>query len=202
MTVNLTSGFAALLLSMTLLPAAALAQSSSEALVTPLREPEVEHVSLPAKLEVVHPFAAMAGSWSGGGTISLTNDINEKLRCRAHHTYGASNSSLALNIRCASDNYKIELTSHVVERRGQISGQWTETNYNATGTIAGRVAGNRVSAVATGDKLTADLTVTTNGNRQTITITPKASYLISVQVALSKQAPAAPKPGAAAAAKP
>jgi hypothetical protein len=196
---NFASCFAALLLSMTLLPAAALAQSPSEALVTPLREPEVEQVSLPAKPEVLHPFAAMAGSWSGGGTIALTNDINERLRCRAHHTYGAANSSLALSIRCASDNYKIELTSNVVERRGQISGQWTETNYNATGTISGRVAGNRVSAVATGDKLTADLTVVTSGNRQTITITPKASYLISVQVALSKQAPAAAGPKAAAA---
>ena len=70
----------------------------------------------------VHPFAAMAGTWTGGGTIDLTNDIHEKLRCRANYTYGAANNSLALAIRCASDNYKFELTSNVVERGGQISG--------------------------------------------------------------------------------
>ena len=77
----------------------------------------------------VHPFAAMAGTWTGGGTIDLTNDIHEKLRCRATYTYGAGNNGLALAIRCASDNYKFELTSNVVERNGQISGRWNETAY-------------------------------------------------------------------------
>jgi hypothetical protein len=193
MTLNI-SGAAALVLVLAMSPTAALAESS-EALVTPLKEPEV--VEVVARPEAVHPFAAMAGSWSGGGTISLTNDINEKLRCRAHHSYGQGNNSLALNIRCASDNYKIELTGNVVERRGQISGQWKEVNYNAVGTISGRLNGGRVTAVATSDKLTADLTVTTTGNRQSVTITPKASYLLGVQIALSRQAPAGPKAAAA-----
>ena len=113
----------------------------------------------------------MAGSWSGGGTIDLTNDIHERLRCRATHTYAQVSNSLSLSIRCASDNYKFELSSNVVERRGQLSGKWSETNYGVTGTISGRVVGNRVTAVATGDKFSADLSVTTNGNRQSVTIT-------------------------------
>ena len=192
MTLNIR-GSAALVLALAMGPAAALAESP-EAPVSQLKEPEVVEVAV--RPEAVHPFAAMAGSWAGGGTISLTNDINEKLRCRANHSYGQSNNSLALNIRCASDNYKIELTGNVVERRGQVSGQWKEVNYNAVGTIAGRVSGGRVTAVATSDKLTADLTVTTTGNRQSVTITPKASYLIGVQIALSRQAPAGTKAAA------
>ena len=71
----------------------------------------------------------MAGTWTGGGTIELTNDIKERLRCRATYNYGKANNSLALAIRCASDNYKFELTSNVVERGGQISGQWSEAAY-------------------------------------------------------------------------
>ena len=197
MTTTISRGFAALVLALMLLPAAALAQNSTEALVTPLTEPEPEATPVAAKPDAAHPFAAIAGAWSGGGTISLTGDINERLRCRANHTYGASNSSLALNIRCASDNYKFELTSNVVERRGQVSGQWRESNYNVTGTISGRVAGNKVTAVAAGDKFTADLSVTTTGNRQTVTITPKATYLQNVQIALARQAPAAPRTAAA-----
>ena len=121
-------------------PAAALAESP-EAPVSQLKEPEVVEVA--ARPEAVHPFAAMAGSWAGGGTISLTNDINEKLRCRANHSYGQRDNSLALNIRCASDNYKIELTGNVVERRGQVSGQWKEVNYNA-------VAPSRAGSAAAG----------------------------------------------------
>jgi hypothetical protein len=136
----------------------------------------------------VHPFAALAGTWTGGGTIDLTNDIHEKLRCRANYTHGQGNNSLALSIRCASDNYKFELTSNVVERGGQISGQWSETGYGVSGSITGRVSGGRISAVAKGDSFTAALSVNTSGNRQSVTITPQATYIINVQIALGRAA--------------
>ena len=190
MSLNLSRGAMAVLLALTFLPGVARAESP-EGPVEMLREPATR-AALPPP---AHPFAAMAGNWTGGGSIELTGDIKENLRCRATYNHGAANNSLALNIRCASDNYKIELTGNVVERRGQVSGQWKEVNYNAVGTIAGRVSGGRVTAVATSDKLTADLTVTTTGNRQSVTITPKASYLIGVQIALSRQAAGAKAAG-------
>ena len=132
----------------------------------------------------------MAGTWTGGGKIELTNDIHERLRCRASYTHSQGNS-LTLAIRCASDNYKFELTSNVVERNGQISGQWKETAYGVSGSISGRVNGGRISAVASGDSFTAALSVNTNGNRQSVTITPKATYIISVQIGMGRAAPAA-----------
>ena len=131
-------------------------------------EPTVQQASLP---KPEHPFAAMAGTWSGGGTIELTGEIKENLRCRANYNYGAANNSLALSIRCASDNYKFELTSNVVERRGQISG---------------RLQGNHIAAVASGDSFTSDLAVTTTANRMSVTMTPKATYVIAVKMAFSR----------------
>src|SRR5947209_7178039 len=104
--------------------------------------PTVQQASLP---KPEHPFAAMAGTWTGGGTIELTGEIKENLRCRANYNYGAANSSLALSIRCASDNYKFELTSNVVERRGQISGTWSEAAYKVSGQISGRLQGNHIA---------------------------------------------------------
>ena len=140
----------------------------------------------------------MAGTWTGGGTIDLTNDIQEKLRCRATYTYNQASNGLALAIRCASDNYKFELTSNVVERNGQISGQWSETAYGVSGSISGRVNGGRISAVAKGDSFTAALSVNTNGNRQSVTITPQATYIINVQIGLGKAAPRQPRANASA----
>jgi hypothetical protein len=172
---------AALLLSLT--PAAA-QNDSPEGHVRPLPEPITRAALTPSG---AHPFAAMAGNWSGDGMIALTNDIRERLRCRAAHTYGKSNNSLALSIRCASDNYKFELTSNVVERQGQISGKWNEASYGVSGSISGRVAGNRISAVAQGDNFTTDLSVTTNGNQQSVSMTPKATYIISVQIDMTRR---------------
>jgi len=144
---NIICSAAAFFLASALLPAAAQQERIPEALVTTLPEP-TEAALKPAP---IHPFAAVAGNWTGGGTIDLTGDIHEKLRCRASYTHGKSNNSLVLAIRCASDNYKFELTSNVVERGGQISGQWNETAYKVSGSISGRVSGNRITATAKGD---------------------------------------------------
>ena len=171
---SIIRGFAAFLLISAFVPAAR--AESPEGRVEPLKEPVVP-ASLP---KPEHPFAQMAGTWTGGGTIELTGEIKENLRCRANYTYGAAQSSLALSIRCASDNYKFELTSNVVERRGQISGTWSEAAYKVSGQISGRVQGNHISAMANGDSFSSDLAVTTTANRMMVTMTPKATYVIAV----------------------
>jgi hypothetical protein len=152
--------------------------------------PDADEVPPAPPAPKVHPFAALAGTWSGGGNIDLTNDIHEKLRCRAQYNYGASNSSLSLAIRCASDNYKFELTSNVVERGGALSGTWNETAYNVSGSISGHINGGRINAVAKGDSFTATLTVNTNGNRQSVSIVPQATYITNVQIGLGRAGPA------------
>jgi hypothetical protein len=187
---NIVCAAATVLLASALMPAAA-QEPIPEGRVTTLPEPTPAPTEAALKPATIHPFAAMAGAWTGGGTIDLTGEIHEKLRCRANYTYGQSNSSLALAIRCASDNYKFELTSHVVERGGQFSGQWNETAYGVSGSISGRVNGGRISAMAKGDSFNAALAVNTTGNRQSVTITPQATYIINVQIAMSRAAPAA-----------
>jgi hypothetical protein len=179
---TMTRSSATFLLTLALWPAAA-QEAAPEALVTSLPEPGAAAPAAPVK---VHPFAAIAGTWTGGGNIDLTNDIHEKLRCRANYTYSEGSSGLALSIRCASDNYKFELTSNVVERNGQISGQWKEAAYGVSGAITGRVNGGRISAVAKGDSFTAALSVNTTGNRQSVTITPQATYITNVQIGLGR----------------
>ena len=179
---NTIGGSAALMLALALLPAAARAEEP-EGHVLALKEP-VEIAIKPAR---IHPFAAMAGNWTGGGTIDLTNDIHEKLRCRASYTHGQGSNSLSLAIRCASDNYKFELASKVVEQNGQLSGQWSEAAYGVSGSISGRVNGGHIAAIARGDSFNAALAVNTNGNRQSVTITPQATYIIGVQIALNKR---------------
>jgi hypothetical protein len=175
-------GVAGVLMALGLAPSGASAQEHPDGRVLPQREQQVA-ARTPAG---AHPLAALAGSWSGGGLIVLTNDIQERLRCRANHTFTAGNNSLALSIRCASDNYKFELSSNVVERGGQISGQWREASYKVSGAISGRVSGNRVTATARSESLTTAISVTTTGNEQQVSITPERTYLISVQIAMTR----------------
>jgi hypothetical protein len=176
--------FVALLMASMLLPAAAQA-ADPEAHVTGTQPP----AATPVKVDPVHPlhpFASLAGNWTGGGSIELTGDIKESLRCRANYTFSQGNS-LALAIRCASDNYKFELTSNVAERGGALAGRWREASYDVSGAISGRVNGNRITAQAKGDNFNAALSVVTNGNSQSVTITPVATYVISVKIAMNRR---------------
>ena len=181
-----------------LLSPAALAQDkAAEPATTATVEPAATAAKTKAKTEAkteaqleakpaAHPFTAMAGSWSGGGTISLSGGTRERLRCRATHIVGGGNKSLAMSIRCASDSYRFELSSSVVERRGQIFGKWSEASNGVSGSISGRAAGNRISGLARGDSFSAGISVTTNGNRQSVSITPQGVHITGVQIALSR----------------
>lgn len=183
---NVFNGVAAVSFALAILPAAALAESPEDH-VSGTQE-EVQPAALtPAN---VHPFALLAGTWTGSGMLDMTGEIHERIRCRATYNYTAGSSNLGLAIRCASDNYKFELTSNVAERGGSLSGQWSEAAYGVSGSISGRVNGGRISAIAKGDSFTASLGVNTNGNRQSVTITPQATYITNVQISMSRAASA------------
>ena len=136
----------------------------------------------------VSPFRAMAGTWSGGGVLSMANGEQQRLRCRASYDVAGRGDELSLNLRCASDSYNFDLTSNVEYRGGAISGQWSEATRNASGSIEGRAAGDHVEAAARGQNFSADLSLTTRGNRQTISIRPQGgSDIRAVSLALNRR---------------
>jgi len=176
--------FAALLFALSLLPASVQA-AEPEAHVSGVQAPPATRVNV-NPTQPLHPFANLAGNWTGGGSIELTGEIKETLRCRANYTLSQGNN-LALSIRCASDNYKFELTSNVAERAGTLAGRWREASYDVSGDITGRINGNRITAQARGSNFNAALSVVTNGNSQSVSITPTATYVISVKIAMNRR---------------
>jgi hypothetical protein len=135
----------------------------------------------------VSSFRALAGSWSGGGMLSMANGEQQRLRCHASYDVAGRGDALSLNLRCASDSYNFDLTGNVEERNGAISGQWTEATRNASGTIQGRAAGDHIEAAARGQNFSANLSLTTRGNRQTVSIQPEGTDVRAVSLALARR---------------
>ncbi len=133
------------------------------------------------------PFRAMAGSWTGGGTLSMANGEQEQLRCRAAYDVADGGDALRLNLRCASASYNFDLASNVEYRGGAISGVWTEASRNASGSIEGQAAGDHVEAAARGQNFSANLSLTTRGNRQTVTIRPQGTDVRAVSLELARR---------------
>ncbi len=136
---------------------------------------------------VSSPFAAMAGSWSGGGVLNTTDGAQEQLRCRASYDVAPSGAELRLNLRCASQSYNFDLASEVQYRGGAISGSWSEASRNASGSLSGRAAGDHIEAAARGENFSANLSLTTRGSRQTVSIRPQGTNVTAVSLALNRR---------------
>lgn len=141
----------------------------------------------PAQAVISSPFRAMAGTWSGGGMLSMANGEQQRLRCRASYNVAGRGDALSLNLRCASDSYNFDLTGNVEDRNGAISGEWSEATRNASGTISGRAAGDHIEAAARGQNFSANLSLTTRGNRQTVSIHPEGTDVRDVSLALARR---------------
>ena len=68
------------------------------------------------------PFAGFDGSWSGAGTVTLSNGANEHIRCKADYKVNTTGLGLKQNLHCASDSYKFDLSSDVTSQGDRISG--------------------------------------------------------------------------------
>lgn len=140
-----------------------------------------------AQAAIASPFAAMAGSWSGDGVLSTSDGGQERLRCRASYDVAGTGTELRLNLKCASESYNFDLASEVQYQGGAISGSWTESSRNASGTLSGRAAGDRIEAAARGENFSANLSLTTRGSRQTVSIHPAGTNITAVSLALSRR---------------
>jgi hypothetical protein len=137
-----------------------------------------------AGLAATTPFSAMAGDWSGGGTLTMSGGMQERLRCRAQYGVGGGGNDLRLNLRCASESYNFDLVEY---QGGTISGSWNEATRNAAGTISGRAAGDHIQAAARGGNFSADLLLTTRGGHQTVAIRPQGTDVTEVSITLNRR---------------
>jgi hypothetical protein len=119
------------------------------------------------------PFAGLDGSWSGSGTVSMSDGSSERLRCKAAYKVDSSGLALKQTLRCASDSYKFDLSSDVTSQGDRVSGQWSETNRNIFGSVQGTASGGKIDVMVEAPGFSASLLLRTSGNRQTVQISSK-----------------------------
>jgi hypothetical protein len=99
-------------------------------------------------------------------------------------------ASLSQAMRCAGTDYKFNTSSKLTYSGGKISASWSETTYDASGSVSGSAVGNTVHAVISGDKFSGRMSINVSGSRHTINIVqldPKSgTYRPAASVALHR----------------
>jgi hypothetical protein len=129
------------------------------------------------------PFAGIAGRWAGGGTVSLDDGSTERIRCRA--SYAVEGPSMKLSLVCASDAYRFNLEGSVVDEGGRISGNWSESTRNISGTLQGRGGNGSFEVLASAPGFNANISLATRGNRQSIMMRADSQFR-GATIALSR----------------
>jgi hypothetical protein len=133
------------------------------------------------------PFLGLSGHWSGAGTVTMTNGATERLRCKAAYAVNATGKALQQTLRCASDSYRLEISSNVIVEGGSLSGSWAEVTRGVSGNISGRASGAEILANVAGAGFTARLDVRTHGDKQSVTLKPQGDAdVAAVSIALRK----------------
>lgn len=133
------------------------------------------------------PFGVFAGSWSGTGTVSVSNGTNERIRCRAKYSVTPSGLNLHQELRCASDSYKFEVNSNVISGpEGSLSGTWTELTRQVTGAISGKVVPGSIDVAVKGPVFSATLAVQTKGDSQSVSIRPTGTDIQSITIEMKR----------------
>jgi len=132
------------------------------------------------------PFAGLQGSWSGGGSVTLSNGSSERIRCRASYEVAPSGNLLRSNLRCASDSYNFDLTSEVSYSGGPISGTWKESSKGAAGNVSGTATRGEIQARVDGPSFQATLALSTRRDRQSISIRSAGTELSGASISLSR----------------
>jgi len=133
------------------------------------------------------PFDRLAGKWSGAGNLSIGNGSKERIRCRANYDVRGAGTFVRIELRCASDSYKFELQSDATYQNGRVTGNWNERTRGAAGRLAGGVKGERIDVQVDGQSFSAVLTLTTRGEKQSISITaPLGSEMAEASITLNR----------------
>ena len=131
------------------------------------------------------PFAGMAGNWSGGGTVTLDDGSNERIRCRATYQVGGPNMEHESSPAPATPTSST-CTANVVDQGGAVSGTWSETSRNVSGSLQGRGGGGNFQVMAvSAPASTPTSRCKTTGNKQTVTMRADSQFR-GANISLSK----------------
>ena len=138
----------------------------------------------PAGAEIKDLFVELRGNWRGSGVMSLSENRRSRIVCDG--SYSGTASQLVLVIACKSDFRDIRLSAKLSRNVGRLTGLWTEESYNATGSITGVAAPNRIR-FRIGGTVLGTMEVAYSARRQTVVVETRGIPLQKMEITMRRR---------------
>jgi hypothetical protein len=113
-----------------------------------------------------------------------SDGARERVRCKVDYNVKNAGQSVKMNVRCASDAYKMDLTANIDQNGTGLSGNWFESQYRQGGKVSGQNVNGLIEAKVESDTIVALLTVRTKGDRQTFMMEAPGAWVSQVSIDL------------------
>ncbi|WFU28953.1 hypothetical protein QA649_27655 [Bradyrhizobium sp. CB1717] len=138
-------------------------------------------------LQAEQVFDSLAGAWSGTGTMKPSDGPREKVRCKVAYNVTRPGRSLTLDLRCASDAYKMALSANIEQSGTELSGNWFESEYRQGGKVYGTNKDGLIEARIEGNTVAALVTIQTKATHQSFLMEAPGSWMSEVAIELNKE---------------
>jgi hypothetical protein len=133
------------------------------------------------------PFQKFVGAWSGGGQIIATNGHREAIRCRAEFSVAKAGSALNQTIVCASESFKLNITTYAEAAGETVQGYWSEATRDVSGHLTGRIGDGRFDGEISAAAFAASISLSSDGRNQAVSIKPRGGDVSDVRIELGRR---------------
>jgi hypothetical protein len=133
------------------------------------------------------PFRNFLGHWTGKGQIVGSDGHQESIRCRAEYSDAKDGAALNQTIVCASESFKLDITTYAEASGEQVQGNWREAARDVSGSLTGRIAENRFEGQISSITFSAAISLTSNGRTQAVSIRPSGGDVTDVRIELQRR---------------
>lgn len=131
-------------------------------------------------------FKQLAGTWRGEGDLLLEDGTREQLSCNGYYVLKSEGRGLSIASLCKSAKQKFEFRSLVSESGGDISGEWEERTYHATGQVSGSAKGTSITLSFSGT-IEGKIAISLNEQSHSVNVSAAAGAGIkSVSISLKR----------------
>jgi hypothetical protein len=114
------------------------------------------------------PFEQLKGDWKGGGTVILDDGEKKKVTCSTK--YKVTGGNIIQTLHCTGNDYEVNTTLKVTDKDGKVKGTWTESTYDASGSVTGTAKNNLIHALIAGDKFSGRMSIKLTDKGHTINV--------------------------------
>ncbi|MBV8185851.1 MAG: hypothetical protein JO339_01310 [Alphaproteobacteria bacterium] len=133
------------------------------------------------------PFQKFVGTWTGGGQFIATSGHREAIRCRAEFSVAKAGSALNQAIVCASESFKLNITTYAEAAGETVQGYWREATRDVSGHLTGHIGDGVFDGEISAAAFTASISLTSNGRSQAVSIKPRGGDVSDVRIELGRR---------------